>query len=57
MEEVRLKIIEIVSQIPESQLDGLLGYLEAMVNRSKNQKTKNKLLDGEYGGHKVTGQA
>ncbi|WP_367388572.1 hypothetical protein [Lewinella sp. LCG006] len=30
MEEVRLKIIEIVSQVPDSQLDGLLGYLEAM---------------------------
>jgi hypothetical protein len=28
MQDVRLKIVEIVSQIPDSQLDNLLSYLE-----------------------------
>ena len=31
MEEVRSKIVEIVSQIPDSQLNNILGYLEDLM--------------------------
>lgn len=44
MEEVRLKVIEIVSQVPDSQLDGLLGYLEAMTKLTEIDNNVSKHL-------------
>ena len=43
MEEVRSKIIEMVSQLPDNQLDGVLGYIEALV-----KLTELDVKAGEY---------
>lgn len=46
MEDVRLKIVKIVSQIPDNQLNGLLEYLEALTKLTEIDSTvSNNLSD------------
>lgn len=44
MEDVRSKIVEIVSQIPDSQLDGVLGYLEDLMRLREIDSTASDYL-------------
>jgi hypothetical protein len=41
---IRLKIVEMLSQIPDNQLDGLLGYLEAMIKLTEVDSTASEHL-------------
>jgi len=44
MDDVRLKIVEMVSQLPDNQLDALLGYLEAMMKLTEVNHTASEHL-------------
>ena len=44
MEDVRSKIVEIVSQMPDSQLDGVLGYLEDLMRLREIDSTASDYL-------------
>lgn len=44
MEDVRSRIVAIVSQIPDSQLDGVLGYLEDLMRLREIDSTASDYL-------------
>lgn len=44
MEDVRARIVEIVSQIPDSQLDMVLGYLEELLKVREVDSTASDYL-------------
>jgi hypothetical protein len=44
MDDIRLKIVEMVSQLPDNQLDVLLDYLEAMMKLTEVDSTASEHL-------------
>lgn len=44
MEDVRARIVEIVSQMPDSQLDMVLGYLEELLKVREIDSTASDYL-------------
>ena len=44
MEDVRSRIVEIVSQIPDNQLDGVLDYLEDLMKLKEIDSTASEHL-------------
>jgi hypothetical protein len=44
MDDIRLKIVEMVSQLPDNQLDVLLDYLEAMMKLTEVDSTVSEHL-------------
>ena len=44
MEDTRSRIVEIVSQMPDNQLDGVLGYLEDLMKLREIDSTTSDYL-------------
>ena len=44
MEDTRSRIVEIVSQMPDNQLDGVLGYLEDLMKLREVDSTTSDYL-------------
>ena len=44
MEDTRSRIVEIVSQLPDNQLDGVLGYLEDLMKLREIDSTTSDYL-------------
>ena len=44
MEDTRSRIVEIVSQMPDNQLDGVLGYLEDLMRLREIDSTTSDYL-------------
>ena len=45
MEDVRMKIVEMIAKVPDNQLDGLLSYVEAMMKLTEIDTIVGERLD------------